>query len=81
MDLNLSNNPYDSYRMFQSRIIEQYEAMIKPEGFIVIDGTSGIEEQQLLVRETVMNLLPRQEEQKRLQQQQIERKKAVELHR
>jgi hypothetical protein len=29
MDLNLSNNPYDSYRMFQSRIIEQYEAMIK----------------------------------------------------
>jgi dTMP kinase len=81
MDLNLSNDPYDSYRMFQSRIIEQYEAMIKPEGFIVIDGTSGIEEQQLLVRETVMNLLPRQEEQKRLQQQQIERKKAVELHR
>jgi dTMP kinase len=81
MDLNLSNDPYDSYRMFQSRIIEQYEAMIKPEGFIVIDGTSGIEEQQLLVRETVMNLLPRQEEQERLQQRQIERKKAVELHR
>jgi len=81
MDLNLSNDSNDSYRMFQSRIIEQYEAMIKPEGFIVIDGTSGIEEQQLLVRETVMNLLPRQEEQKRLQQQQIERKKAVELHR
>ena len=81
MDLNLSNDPYDNYRMFQSRIIEQYEAMIKPEGLIVIDGTSGIEEQQLLVRETVMNLLPREEEQKRLQQQQIERKKAVELHR
>lgn len=81
MDLNLSNDPYDSYRIFQSRIIEQYEAMIKPEGLIVIDGTSGIEEQQLLVRETVMNLLPREEEQKRLQQQQIERKKAVELHR
>ena len=81
MDLNLSNDPYDSYRIFQSRIIEQYEAMIRPEGFMVIDGTSGIEEQQLLVRETVMNLLPRQEEQKQLQQQQIERKKAAELPR
>ena len=47
MDLNLSNDPYDSYRMFQSRIIEQYEAMIKPECFIVMGGTSGIEERRL----------------------------------
>ena len=35
------------------RIIEQYESMIKPEGFTIIDGTLGIEEQQQLVRETV----------------------------
>ena len=57
IDLNLSNDPYDSYRIFQSRIIEQYESMIKPEGFIVIDGTSGIEEQQQLVRNTIVKLL------------------------
>jgi dTMP kinase len=50
------NGPYDSYRIFQSRIIEQYESMIKSEGFIVIDGTSGIEEQQQLVRETISKL-------------------------
>jgi dTMP kinase len=62
MDLDLSNDPYDSYRIFQSRIIEQYESMIKSEGFIVIDGTSGIEEQQQLVRETISKLLRHKEE-------------------
>ena len=39
MDLNLSKDPYDSYRIFQSRIIEQYESMIKSEGFSIIDAT------------------------------------------
>jgi dTMP kinase len=64
MDLNLSNDPYDSYRIFQSRIIEQYESMIKPQGFIVIDGMSSIEEQQQLVRNTIIKLFPHREEQK-----------------
>jgi hypothetical protein len=36
--------------------------MIKSEGFIVIDGTSGIEEQQQLVRETISKLLRHKEE-------------------
>jgi dTMP kinase len=58
MDLNLSRDPYDSYRIFQSQIIDQYEYMVKPQGFIVIDGTSGIEEQQKLVRERVKDILP-----------------------
>ena len=53
---------YYCYRIFQSRIIEQYESMIKSEGFIVIDGISGIEEQQQLVRETISKLLPHKEE-------------------
>jgi dTMP kinase len=57
MDLNLSNDPFESYRIFQSRIVEKYESMIEQEGFTVIDGTLDIEEQQKLVRETVMHLL------------------------
>ena len=80
MDLNLSNDQYDSYRIFQSRIIEQYESMVKHEGFVVIDGTSGIEEQQQLVRKTIMKLLPRQDEEQKqlqLQQQQFERQNKV----
>ena len=64
MDLDLSNDPYDSYRIFQSRIIDQYESMVQSEGFTVIDGTSGIEEQQQLVRNRVNKilLLKRQEQ-------------------
>lgn len=58
MDLNLSNDPFESYRIFQSRIIEQYEAMAQSEGFMTIDGTSGIEEQQYLVRKKVMEFIP-----------------------
>ena len=58
MDLNLSNDPFESYRIFQSRIIEQYETMAQSEGFITIDGTSGIEEQQYLVRKKIMELIP-----------------------
>jgi dTMP kinase len=59
MDLNLSNDPYESYRIFQSRIIEQYESMIKPERFVVINGTSGIEEQQQLIRKEILEIIPR----------------------
>lgn len=58
MDLNLSNDLYESYRIFQSRIIDQYESMIKSEKFVVIDGTSGIEEQQQLVRKKVVETIP-----------------------
>ncbi len=59
MDLNLSNDPYESYRIFQGRIIEQYDSMAKIEGFTVMDGTSNIEEQQKIVRKKLMPLLPR----------------------
>lgn len=66
MDMNLSKDPYDSYRMFQGRIIEQYESMVKSEGFTIIDATLGIEEQQNMMREKVIPLLP-----KKLQKQTI----------
>ncbi|HYB45091.1 MAG TPA: dTMP kinase [Nitrososphaerales archaeon] len=59
MDLNLSNDEYESYRIFQSRIIDQYEGMAREEGFTVIDGTLDIEPQQTAMRRKVMKLLPR----------------------
>lgn len=61
MDLNLSNDEYESYRIFQSRIIDQYESMINEEGFTVIDGTDAIEKQQIAVRKRVQELIPRQQ--------------------
>jgi dTMP kinase len=60
MDLNLSNDPYESYRIFQGRIVDQYESMADTEEFIVIDGTQDIEEQQRHVREKVVEILPKQ---------------------
>lgn len=69
MDLNLSKDPYDSYRIFQSRIIEQYESMVSSENFTIIDATLGIEEQQNIMRKKVLQLLP-----EKLQRQTIELK-------
>jgi dTMP kinase len=57
MDLNLSNDPYESYRIFQGRIIDEYESMVQSEGLTVIDGTADIEEQQHLVRQKVIEIL------------------------
>ena len=58
MDLNLSNDEYESYRIFQGRIIEQYKGMASKEGFVVMDGTLDIELQQRIMREKVLGLLP-----------------------
>ena len=58
MDLNLSNDVYDSYRIFQSKIIEQYESMARRENFTVIDATFGIKEQQKIMRDKIVQLLP-----------------------
>lgn len=58
MDLNLSNDEYESYRIFQTRIVEQYETLAQRDKFAVIDGTLDIEEQQNLMRHNVSRLLP-----------------------
>ena len=58
MDLNLSNDPYESYRIFQSRVIEQYESLSLSENFTIVDGTMDIEDSQKFVRSVVMKHLP-----------------------
>jgi dTMP kinase len=59
MDLNLSNDPFESYRVFQAKIIDQYESMVEHEDFTVIDATQDIEQQQMLVRQKVLEVLPK----------------------
>jgi dTMP kinase len=56
MDMNLSNDPYESYRIFQARIIDQYNAMVTSESFVIVDGTMEIEDSQKFLRSNVMNL-------------------------
>ncbi len=59
MDLNLSKDIYDSFRIFQSKIVDQYEEMSKREDFYVMDATAQIQEQQKVMRERVRKLLPK----------------------
>jgi dTMP kinase len=53
MDLDLSPDPYESFRIFQGRILDEYLAMSKEFNFTVIDANQGIEVQQSMVRELV----------------------------
>ena len=57
MDLKLSKDEHESYRIFQGMIIDQYELMINSENFTVIDGTMDIEEQQDIARKYVLEIL------------------------
>jgi len=59
MDLNLSKDIYDSFRIFQSKIVDQYEEMSKREDFYIMDATEQIQEQQKVMRERVRKLLPK----------------------
>jgi dTMP kinase len=53
MDLGLSTDPYESFRIFQGRILEQYLAMSADFNFLVVDGSQPIETQQTIVRDLV----------------------------
>ncbi|HEV8542276.1 MAG TPA: thymidylate kinase [Verrucomicrobiae bacterium] len=55
MDLHLSSDPYESFRIFQGRIIEQYLAMSTEFNFVVIDANERVEVQQQVVRQLVQN--------------------------
>src|SRR5215471_15935316 len=57
MDLGLSDDIEESFRIFQDRIIEEYEKMVEEFGLVVIDATLSIEEQQAQVRKIVTEAL------------------------
>jgi len=53
MDVGLSRNIEESFRLFQGRILAEYESMIEEMGFDVIDATKSIETQQREMRRIV----------------------------
>ena len=53
MDLELSDDEEESFRLFQDRILEEYEKMIPEFDLTVIDGTLPIETQQAQMRQLV----------------------------
>jgi len=53
MDLRISTDPYESFRVFQGRILEQYLAMSTEFKFTIMNANQNIESQQSIVRELV----------------------------
>jgi dTMP kinase len=57
MDLKLSNDPEESFRIFQGRLLEQYLAMSTEYKFHVVDANQPVEAQQSVLRAIVSSRL------------------------
>lgn len=53
MDLNLDADIFESYRIFQSRIMAEYEKLVEEYDLFVMDATQPIEVQQAQLREAI----------------------------
>lgn len=57
MDLGLSDNRITSFRLFQQRIIDEYDKMVDEYGLTVIDGSLTVQAQQKQVRQIAAKVL------------------------
>jgi dTMP kinase len=62
LDIGLSDDRTESFRLFQGRILEEYEKMIPEFGLTVIDATLPVEVQQAQVRQVAKTHLDRAKE-------------------
>lgn len=53
MDLGLSGDAVESFKIFQGSIMKQYEALADKYNFTVLDATKNIHSQQEIVRNLV----------------------------
>jgi dTMP kinase len=53
MDLGWSNNPVESFRLFQGKVLDEYDRIVDEYGLEVISAAGSITEQQRLVRSLV----------------------------
>jgi dTMP kinase len=57
MDMGLSHDPAESFRLFQSRVLEVYDQLVQENDLRVVDATGDIHSQQLLVRRMARQVL------------------------
>jgi dTMP kinase len=57
MDLGLSDDPKESFRLFQSKILQEYDKIAREYNMTVIDATLSIQKQQNLIRDIVKEKL------------------------
>lgn len=59
MDLKISPDPYESYKVFQKRVNDEYKKMIKEFGLVEIDANESIHKKQVFFRGEVKKVLAR----------------------
>ena len=57
MDLKLSNDPYESYMIFQGRVVNEYQKMIDEFGLIKLDAMDSIHSKQVAIRGMLKDVL------------------------
>jgi len=57
LDMGWSTQPTESFRLFQSRVLEEYDALTPEFGLTVIDASGSITDQQRVFRELVSESL------------------------
>jgi dTMP kinase len=57
LDIGLSDDPYESFSLFQGRILDEYDKMVDEFGLTEIDATLPLVKQQEMVRELIAPLL------------------------
>ncbi|HEX4346972.1 MAG TPA: hypothetical protein VHZ73_05330, partial [Vicinamibacterales bacterium] len=53
MDLGWSTNPVDSFRLFQGKVIDEYDRLVDEYGLQVVEAVGSITDQQRVVRTLV----------------------------
>jgi dTMP kinase len=57
MDLRLGDDFYDSFILYQKRILEEFDRMIPRFGFVVVDASKSFEETNRLLKEGITSVL------------------------
>jgi dTMP kinase len=60
MDLGWSTNPVESFRLFQGKVLEEYDRIVDEFGLEVVDATGSITEQQRVVRRLISPYVSKQ---------------------
>ncbi len=57
MDLKLSNDPFESYLIFQTRVIDEYKKMLKEFDIVKLDANDTIHKKQVEIRKMLTEIL------------------------
>lgn len=57
MDLKLSSDPFESYQLFQTRVVKEYKKMLKEFDIIQLDANDTIHKKQVEIRKLLKEIL------------------------